>query len=267
MAYIQGPALKGLQGKPQIELDALLAKITLAASNFRALFPGDNEPEVGIRYRNVERHSEFLSLQTELVIPTIEQGQKFALSFYYGKIIGTIHVVLQCRATFKIIPEDGEKVTAYITHRGAHSLEVTTFRTADDQNVQTTKDTREYREAFGRAFQVAELKNSAKPLWMSETTFRVLHSLKIPCQTRLDIEQRDRDHADAREEFGRYHYNTNTHIIIEFYRAARSFDAKTRHSRPSGNNFSYGGGPRSSEIRLSTFFFSSRPSLLIYSLH
>ncbi len=248
MAYMHGPAQKVLQGKSQIELDALLAKVTLAASNFRALFPGDNEPEVGIRHRNAERHSEFQDLQTGLLIPTIEQGRKFSLSFYYGKVIAGIHGVLTTWDTIKIIPEeDGEKITAYINHRGAHSLEVTAFRTADDQQVQMKKDTREYRSAYNRAFQLAELKNLAKPVWMSETTFHVLHSLKIPSQTRLEVEQRDRVYAEAREEFGRYHYNTNTHTIIEFYRSARSFDARiNRHSRPAGNNFSYGGGPRSS---------------------
>ena len=242
----QRSVLTLLQGKSPVELDALLAKVNLAASTFRALFPGDNEPEVGIRHRNAERHSEFQDLQTELLIPTIEQGRMFALSFYYGRILGAINGIIQCRNNFKIIPEDGEKVTAYIVHRGQHCLEVTNFRTADDQNVQMSKDTREYREAYNRAFEVAQLRNSSKPLWMSETTFRVLHSLKIPCTTRLDREQRDRIYADAREEFGRYHYNINKHTIIEFYRNARSFDARIKHGRPAGNNFSYGGGPRSS---------------------
>jgi hypothetical protein len=45
MAYIMGPALKVIQGKSDVELDALLAKVTLAASNFRDLFPNDNDPE------------------------------------------------------------------------------------------------------------------------------------------------------------------------------------------------------------------------------
>jgi hypothetical protein len=218
-----------LQGKSETELNALLAKVTLAASNFRNLFPNDNDPEVGMRYRNAERHhSEFRDLQTELLIPTIDHGQKFALSFYYVKIMGAIHLVLQTRATFKILPEDGEKVTAYIVYRGQHCQEVENWRTADNQNVQMTKDSREYREAYSRAFEAARLPKSAKPPWISETTFRVLHSLKIPCTTRFDREQYDKTYADAREEFGRYHFNTNLHTIIDFYRAARAFESKAR---------------------------------------
>ncbi len=68
-AYSHGPVVRVLQGKSLIELDALLAKVNLAASTFRSLFPGDNEPEVGIRHRNAERHSEFLEIQTELLVP------------------------------------------------------------------------------------------------------------------------------------------------------------------------------------------------------
>jgi hypothetical protein len=85
MAYIYGPVRTVRYGKSQIELDALLAKVTLAASNFRALFPSDNEPEVGIRFRNNERHSEFQSLQTELLIPTIEQSRKLFWHFIMAR--------------------------------------------------------------------------------------------------------------------------------------------------------------------------------------
>jgi hypothetical protein len=109
-----------------------------------------------------------------------------------------------------------------------------------------TKDLREFRDAYSRAFEMAKLPKSSKPEWMNETTFRVLHSLNFPCTTRTDKEIRDRLREDAREEFSRYYYNTNLHTIIDFYRAARALDSKVRHGRPSGNNFSYGGGPRSS---------------------
>ncbi len=243
MAYANGPALRVLQGKSDIELDALLA-----ASNFRNLFPNDDEPEVGMRYRNEERHSEFKDLQIELfLIPTIEHGRKFALSFYYGKILGVIHHVLQTRATFKITDDDGAKVTAYIVHRGQHCQEVlSTWRKADSQNVQMTKDTREYRQAYRTAFEAARLPNAVKNPWVSETTFSVLRSLKVPCTTCLDREQYDTTFKAAREEFSRYHYNTNKHTIIDFFRVARNFASKSRFSKPAGNNSSYGGGPRSS---------------------
>jgi hypothetical protein len=117
-------------------------------------------------------------MHTELLIPTVEQGQMFALSFYYGRILSVINGIIQSRNTFKIIPEDGEKATAYIVYRGQHCQEVSTWRKADNQNVQMQKDSKEYREAYRRAFDEAQLKNSAKPEWMNETTFRVLHSLK-----------------------------------------------------------------------------------------
>ncbi len=95
MAYINGPPQRVLQGKSDVELDALLAKVILAASNFRDLFPSDHEPEVAMRHRNEERHPEFRDLQIELLIPNIEHGRKFALSFYYGKILAVIHSVVQ----------------------------------------------------------------------------------------------------------------------------------------------------------------------------
>jgi hypothetical protein len=215
-------------------------------SSFRSLFPTDNEPDIGIRHRNAERHSEFFDMHTELLIPTIEQGRMFALSFYYGRILSVIHGIIQSRNTFKIIPEDGEKATAYIVYRGQHCQEVSTWRKADNQNVQMQKDSREYREAYRRAFEESQLKNSAKPEWMNETTFRVLHSLKHPISNRSDSDLRDRVYADAREEFGRFHYNTNLHTIIDFFRNARAYDAKLKHGRFSGNNFSNGSGPRSS---------------------
>ncbi len=246
MVYINGPALRVLQGKSDVELDALLAKVTLAASNFRDLFPNDNEPEVGMRYRNEERHFEFKDLQIELLIPTIEHGRKFALSFYYGKILAAIHGVIQTRAIFKITEEDGPKVTAYIVYRGQHCHEVSTWRKADTQNVQMVKDSREYLEAYKTAFEAARLPNAIKPPWVNETTFNVLRTLKVPCLTRFDTEQYDITFRTAREEFGRYYFNTNTHTIIDFFRAARNYASKSRFSKPAGSNSSYGGGPRSS---------------------
>jgi hypothetical protein len=250
MAYANGPALRVLQGKSDVALDALLAKVNLAASNFRNLFPNDDEPEVGMRYRNEKRHFKFKDLQTELLIPTIEHGRKFALSFYYGKILAAIHGVTQTRATYKITDDDGPKVTAYIVHRGQHCQEVSTWRKADNQNVQMTKDSREYREVYKMAFEAARVSNEMRPPWVSEITFNVLRSLKVPC-ARLDREQYDTTFATAREEFSRYYYNTNKHTIIDFFRAARNFASKSRFSKPAGNkNSSYGGGPRSSAYDL-----------------
>ncbi len=57
--YGHGPVLRVLQGKSIIELDAILAKVSLAATDFRSLFPADNAPEIGLRHRNAEHHSDF----------------------------------------------------------------------------------------------------------------------------------------------------------------------------------------------------------------
>ncbi len=234
-----------LQGKSIIELDALLAKVNLAASNFRSLFPSDNEPEIGRRHRNSEHHPEFEEVQAELLIPTINHGRMFALSFYYGLIISIINGIIAARNAFKIIPDDEPKIAAYIAYRGQRCLEVENWRKADNQNMLLTKDLREFRDAYLRAFETAKLPKSSKPEWMSETSFRILHSLNFPCTSRTDIDIHDRLRAEAKEEFSRYYYNINLHAIIDFYRAARALDSKVRHGRPSVYNSSYGGGPRS----------------------
>ncbi len=238
--------MRTLHSKSIIELDALLAKVNLAASDFRSLFPSDNEPEIGLRHRNSEPHSEFLEVQAELLIPTINQGRMFALSFYYDQIISTIHGIIAGRNAFKVFPEDEQKITAYIAYRGQHSLEVENWRKADNQNTLMTQDLREFRDAYFRAFEAAKLPKSSKPEWMSEILFRILHSLNFPCISRTDIDVHDRLRAEAKEEFICYYHHINLHTIIDFYRAACAFDSKVRHGRPSGYNSSYGGGPRSS---------------------
>ncbi len=40
-----------LHGKTAPDLQALLAKVSAAADDFKSLFPLDNDPEDGIRYR------------------------------------------------------------------------------------------------------------------------------------------------------------------------------------------------------------------------
>jgi hypothetical protein len=244
--YGYGPVVRLLQSKSIIELDALLAKVNLAATDFRSLFPADNAPGIGLRHRNAERHSEFNDVHTELLIPTIDQGRMFALSFYYDQIIQIINGIIATRNAFKIIPEDEKKITAYIAYRGQHCLEVENWKQADNQNTLMTKDLREFRAAYFRAFEAAKLPKSSKPEWMSETSFRILRSLKLPCKSRIDIDMPDQLRAEAKEELSRYYYHINLHTIIDFYMAARALEAKFRHGRPSGYKSSYGGGPRSS---------------------
>ncbi len=159
--YGYGPVVRLLQSKSIIELDALLAKVNLVATDFRSLFPADNVPEIGLRHRNVERHSEFIDVHTELLIPTIDQGRMFALSFYYGQTIQIINGIIATRNSFKIIPEDAKKIVAYIANRGQHCLELENWRKADNQNTLLTKDLREFRDAYFRAFEAAKLPKSS----------------------------------------------------------------------------------------------------------
>ncbi len=108
------------------------------------------------------------------------------------------------------------------------------------------KDLREFRDHYFWAFELSKNPKSAKPEWMSEVLYQILHSLSFLCRTRADIDVHDRLQSEAKVEFIRYYHHTNLHTIIDFHRAARAFDNKVRHGKPSGNNFSNGGGPRSS---------------------
>jgi hypothetical protein len=129
MAYITGPALRVIQGKSDVELDALLAKVTLAASlmtMISSLMTMILKMEFVIAMRNGIWNLRIFRF--ELLIPTIEHGRKFALSFYYGKILASIHSVIQMRATFHQTEEDGPKITAYIVYKGQHCYEVSNWR-------------------------------------------------------------------------------------------------------------------------------------------
>jgi hypothetical protein len=108
------------------------------------------------------------------------------------------------------------------------------------------KDLREFRDHYFRAFELSKNPKLSKPEWMSEVLYQILHSLSFPCRSRTDIDVHDRLQSEAKVEFIRYYHHINLHTIIDFYRAARAFDNKVRHGKPSGNNFSNGGGPRSS---------------------
>jgi hypothetical protein len=116
----------------------------------------------------------------------------FALSFYYGTVIASINGIIASRNAFKVFPEDDKKISAYIAYRGQHSLEVENWKKVDNQNTMMTKDLREFRDAYFRAFELSKLPKSSKPEWMSETLFQVLHSLSFPCRSRADMDVHDR---------------------------------------------------------------------------
>jgi hypothetical protein len=188
----------------------------------------------------------FFDLQAELLIPTISQGRMYALSFYYGQVLTSINGIIAGRNAFKVNPDDESKLAAYIAHRGQHSKEVENYKTADNQNMLMDKDLHKFRDHYFRAFELSKNPKLSKPEWMSEVLYQILHSLSFPCRSRADIDVHDRLQSETKVEFIRYYHHINLHTIIDFYRVARSFDNKVRHGKPSGNNFSNGGGPRSS---------------------
>jgi hypothetical protein len=215
------------------------------------LFPLDNDPEDGIRYRNREPHSAFQNLHDELQIPSIAQGRAYALNFYYGKIIGTIHDVLVRRENFRKLPDDGDKLNTYIHHRGANHPDVIAFKLADDRQRGIERNAIEMTRDFNRCFDAVVPKGSPKPYWMTEGTYRVLQRQPEISLSRFDVEERDNLHGVAKGDFCRYYHNIYQHTIIEFYMAARAHDSKLRYGPKSSigsnnKNFSNGGGPRAS---------------------
>jgi hypothetical protein len=111
-----GPIRQFLITKTKGELENLIPRIMKAADDFRDMFPNffDSDSSLSIKLRNEERHLRFASLQLELMIPTRAQGRKFALSFYYGKILGDIKDILKSRELFVIAPNDHRKIRDYI---------------------------------------------------------------------------------------------------------------------------------------------------------
>jgi hypothetical protein len=243
-AWIFGVTRTILHDKTIPDLHALLAKVSAAADDFKSLFPLDNDPEDGIRYRNREPHSAFKNLHAELQIPSIAQGRAYALNFYYGKIIGTIHDVLVRRDSFKRLPDDSDKLNTYIHHRGANHPEVVAFQLADERQRGIEKDSYEIRRDFDRCFEAVAPKGSPKPYWMPESTYCLLQRQPTISLSRFDVEERDNLRGVAKGDFCRYYHNIYQHTIIEFYMAARSYDSKLRYgpksSRGNNNkNFSY----------------------------
>jgi hypothetical protein len=240
-----------LHGKTIPDLHALLAKVSAAADDFKSLFPLDNDPEDGIRYRNREPHSAFKNIHAELQIPSIAQGRAYALNFYYGKIIGTIHDVLVRRDNFKRLPDDSDKLNTYIHHRGANHPEVVAFKLADERQRGIEKDSYEIRRDFDRCFETVAPKGSPKPYWMPESTYCVLQRQPTISLSRFDVEERDNLRGVAKGDFCRYFHNIHQHTIIEFYMAARGYDGFLRYGTRSSRGinsktFSNGGGPRAS---------------------
>ena len=86
------------------------------------------------------------------MIPTQAQGRRFALSFYYGKILGDIKDILKAREQFQIAPNDHRKIRDYIHFLGEDHTEVRQFRIAEENSRHITKDTQHFRESFRKQF-------------------------------------------------------------------------------------------------------------------
>ncbi len=146
-----GPFVNFLSRKPKRnELENLISHVMKAADDFRDMFPNffDSDSSLSIRLRNQERHLKFVSLQLELMIPTHAQDRKFALSFYYGKILGDIKNILKSRELFVIAPNDHRKIRDYVQFLGDDHEDVRQFRVAEENTRHITKDTQHFRESF-----------------------------------------------------------------------------------------------------------------------
>ncbi len=205
--WILGVARTILHGKTAPDLHALFAKVSAASDDFKSLFPLDNDPEDGIRYRNREPHSAFQNLHDELQIPSIAQGRAYALNFYYGKIIGTIHDVFVRRDNFKRLPDDADKLNTYMHHRGANHPDVVAFKLADDRQRGIERNAIEMTRDFNRCFDAVAPKGSPKPYWMTEGTYRVLQLQPTILLSRFDVEERENLRGVAKGDFCRYYHN------------------------------------------------------------
>ena len=130
--YSTGPVRTLIHTSVKAELENLILRIQAALDDFRSMYPRDPEPEQNSKMRDAERHPHrYANLQSELFIPTIEQGRRYALSFYYGKIIGSIRDALRARDQFHIGPHDAAKISTYIEFLGANHPEVKEFISYD----------------------------------------------------------------------------------------------------------------------------------------
>ncbi len=102
--YASGPIKQFLITRTKAELNRIHTQVQRASDDFKDKYPDMRNPEDAIIVRNADPHLPFARLQSELMIPTIDQGRKSALSFYYGKILGTIHDTLRVREQFQIVP-------------------------------------------------------------------------------------------------------------------------------------------------------------------
>ncbi len=176
------------------------------------------------------------------MIPTIAQGRKSALSFYYRKILGSIHDIFRMREQFQIVPYDANKIRAYIDFLGANHQDVKDFNHAEEsiKDIMTNSD--RLRQVFYEQYTRAH--EAPKPDWLGE----MLHG-KIQNSANLNRSERDLLYDEAKVVYCDYHYFLFLHIRIEFYSRARvhfTSNRRPNHSnnRAFRNNNTDGGGPQ-----------------------
>jgi hypothetical protein len=213
-----------------------------AADDFRDMFPNffDSDSSLSIKLRNEERYLRFASLQLELMIPTRAQGRKFALSFYYGIILGDIKDILKSMEHFVIAPNDHRKIRDYIQFLDEDHPDVRQFRIAEDNTRHITKDTQHFRDSFRTQFHALLEPNYQLPPWIHQSLFMRIRGQdqndKVACNLLYD---------QAKIIYMDYHYFLYLHTIIQFCSQARARAGRTFFTRRPNNNTN-GGGPQSS---------------------
>ncbi len=156
------------------ELENLILGIQAALDDFRSMYPRDPEPQQNSKMRDSERHPRYATLQSELFIPTIEQGRRYALSFYYGKIIGSIRDALRARDQFHIGPHDAAKISKYIEFLGANHPDVKEFIAYDKNTRHIENGTEVFKEMFHKEYLLAD--TSPKRSWLYDSLFRKIQN-------------------------------------------------------------------------------------------
>ncbi len=160
--YVSGPIKLFLITRTKDELARVHVQVQRASDDFKERYPkldpDRQHPEDAIMARNADLHLPFARLQSELLIPTIAQGRKSALSFYYGKILGSINDIFRVREQFQIVPYDTENIRAYIDFLGANHQEVRDFNHSEEsiRDIQTNSDRlqQNFYEQYTRAHEV-----------------------------------------------------------------------------------------------------------------
>ncbi len=241
--YASGPIKQFLITRTKEELNRIRAQVQRASDDFKDKYPDKRDPEEAIMARNADSHLPFARLQSELLIPTIAQGRKSALSFYCGKILGSVNDIFRVCEQFQIVHYDAGKIRAYIDFLGANHQDVENFNHAEESIEDIMANSDRLRQVFYEQYTRAH--EVPKPEWLGE----MLHVFRIRNRANLNRSERDLLYDQAKVVYCDYHYFLFLHNRIEFYSNARThFTLNRRHNHSNNrafrNNNTYGGGPQ-----------------------